>query len=60
MALYEIRAKLKQQDNTSLMRAREQVAAMAAKQQQQQQTASMERRDHMDARHSRYTFPRAS
>ncbi|KAH7328815.1 hypothetical protein B0I35DRAFT_27572 [Stachybotrys elegans] len=34
MALYEIRDKLKQQDNSSLIKAREKVNALAAKQQQ--------------------------
>lgn len=38
MALYEIRAKLKQQDNSSLIKAREKIAELAAKQQQQTHT----------------------
>lgn len=36
MALYEIRAKLKQQDNSSLIKAREKIADLAARQQAQQ------------------------
>lgn len=39
MALYEIRAKLKQQDNSSLIKAREKIAELAARQQQQQHQA---------------------
>lgn len=39
MALYEIRAKLKQQDNSSLIKAREKIAELAARQQQQQYQA---------------------
>ncbi|TRX97548.1 hypothetical protein FHL15_001303 [Xylaria flabelliformis] len=38
LSLYEIRAKLKEQDNSSLMKAREKINALAAK--QKQQTAS--------------------
>ncbi|KAI1813271.1 hypothetical protein GGS20DRAFT_554187 [Poronia punctata] len=37
LSLYEIRAKLKEQDSSSLMKAREKINALAAKQQQQQQ-----------------------
>ncbi|KUI60031.1 hypothetical protein VP1G_07243 [Cytospora mali] len=65
MALYEIRNKIKQQDNTSLIRAREKIDAMIAKQkaatEQQQQgkqgdaSQTLERPRPM----SRYTFPRA-
>ncbi|KAI0189023.1 hypothetical protein F4808DRAFT_47949 [Astrocystis sublimbata] len=40
LSLYEIRAKLKEQDNSSLMKAREKINALAAKQQQQQKPAS--------------------
>ncbi|KAI0395830.1 hypothetical protein F5Y17DRAFT_456696 [Xylariaceae sp. FL0594] len=36
LSLYEIRAKLKEQDSSSLMKAREKVNALAAQQQQQQ------------------------
>ncbi|KAI0451474.1 hypothetical protein F5B21DRAFT_383715 [Xylaria acuta] len=35
LSLYEIRAKLKEQDSSSLMKAREKINALAAKQQQQ-------------------------
>ncbi|KAI0553616.1 hypothetical protein F4679DRAFT_529861 [Xylaria curta] len=38
LSLYEIRAKLKEQDNSSLIKAREKINALAAK--QKQQTAS--------------------
>lgn len=34
LSLYEIRAKLKEQDNSSLMKAREKINALAAKQAQ--------------------------
>jgi hypothetical protein len=58
MALYEIRAKLKQQDNSSLIKAREKIAELAAKQQQQgqgQQSASVGagKRDS-----SRFSYPK--
>ncbi|KAI1365657.1 hypothetical protein F5Y08DRAFT_303329 [Xylaria arbuscula] len=36
LSLYEIRAKLREQDNSSLLKAREKINALAAKQQQQQ------------------------
>lgn len=36
MALYDIRAKLKQQDNSSLLKAREKIADLAARQQGRQ------------------------
>lgn len=36
LSLYEIRARLKEQDSSSLMKAREKINALAAKQQQQQ------------------------
>ncbi|KAK5624756.1 hypothetical protein RRF57_000472 [Xylaria bambusicola] len=42
LSLYEIRAKLREQDNSSLMKAREKINALAAK--QQQQTAAAEQR----------------
>lgn len=58
MALYEIRNKLKQQDNTGLIRAREKIDAMIAKQkvaeQQGESSQSLER----PRPTSRYTFPR--
>ncbi|EJT81521.1 hypothetical protein GGTG_01499 [Gaeumannomyces tritici R3-111a-1] len=50
MSLYEIRAKIKQQDNSSLMRAREKVQALAARQQAQ----AAEKKE----AHNRYSFPR--
>ncbi|KAF2968171.1 hypothetical protein GQX73_g5451 [Xylaria multiplex] len=39
LSLYEIRAKLKEQDNSSLMKAREKINALAAKQQHQKLAA---------------------
>ncbi len=56
MALYEIRAKLKQQDQTSLAKAREKIAALAAKQQAQMLTA--ERKHSAPARPSQYSYPK--
>ncbi|KAI0404265.1 hypothetical protein F4802DRAFT_598231 [Xylaria palmicola] len=43
LSLYEIRAKLKEQDSSSLMKAREKINALAAKQ-QQQSVAAKERK----------------
>ncbi len=45
MALYDIRAKIRQQDNTSLAKAREKIAALAAK--QQSQMSALERKQHI-------------
>ncbi|KAJ9157804.1 hypothetical protein NKR23_g71 [Pleurostoma richardsiae] len=58
MALYEIRAKLKQQDNTSLMKAREKINALIAKQQAQ----VAEKRDPkaIEQRQPRFTYPRTT
>jgi hypothetical protein len=57
MALYEIRAKLKQQDNSSLMKAREKINALAARQQAQSETEKggkpME-----TVKHYPYTYPK--
>ena len=53
MSLYEIRAKIKQQDNSSLMRAREKIQALAARQQAQ----AAEKKE---AHNNRYSFPRHS
>ncbi|KAI8954194.1 hypothetical protein F4801DRAFT_534674 [Xylaria longipes] len=44
LSLYEIRAKLKEQDNSSLMKAREKINALAAKQQQQQTASAVEQK----------------
>ncbi|ROW11491.1 hypothetical protein VMCG_01140 [Cytospora schulzeri] len=63
MALYEIRNRLKQQDNTGLIRAREKIDAMIAK----QKTTEQQSGNQGDASQtlerprpvSRYTFPRA-
>ncbi|KAK6226989.1 hypothetical protein QIS74_00544 [Colletotrichum tabaci] len=60
MALYEIRAKLKQQDNSSLMKAREKIADLAARQQQQQQQQQQTAPGKKEPEKitSRFTFPR--
>ncbi|WQF77962.1 hypothetical protein CDEST_02976 [Colletotrichum destructivum] len=61
MALYEIRAKLKQQDNSSLMKAREKIADLAARQQQQQQQQQQQTapsKKEPEKITSRFTFPR--
>jgi len=59
MALYDIRAKLKQQqDNSSLMKAREKIAALAAR--QQAQMLSVEKNQAAPARHTQYTYPKSS
>lgn len=52
MALYDIRSKLKQQDNSSLLRAREKINALAARQQAQQASKTEE------MRRNRYSFPK--
>ena len=57
MALYDIRAKIKQQDNSSLMRAREKINALAAKQ-QAQQAAVQNMKAAEELRRNRYSFPK--
>ncbi|KFH47310.1 hypothetical protein ACRE_018410 [Hapsidospora chrysogenum ATCC 11550] len=57
MALYDIRAKLKQQDNSSLIKAREKINALAAKQ-QAQQAAERSAKAAEDLRRNRYSFPK--
>ncbi len=52
MALYEIRAKLKEQDNSSLLKAREKIAALAARQQAETQQKSE------PIKHYPYTYPK--
>ncbi|KAG5928970.1 hypothetical protein E4U42_007537 [Claviceps africana] len=54
MALYDIRAKIKQQDNSSLLRAREKINALAAK----QQAAERNMRASDELRRHRYSFPK--
>ncbi|KAI1750929.1 hypothetical protein F4782DRAFT_507261 [Xylaria castorea] len=44
LSLYEIRAKLKEQDNSSLMKAREKINALAAKQRQQTASATEQKK----------------
>ncbi|KJZ73671.1 hypothetical protein HIM_07004 [Hirsutella minnesotensis 3608] len=57
MALYDIRAKIRQQDNSSLMRAREKINALAAKQQAQQANErSIKAAEEL--RRNRYSFPK--
>ncbi|UNI14596.1 hypothetical protein JDV02_001211 [Purpureocillium takamizusanense] len=58
MALYDIRAKIKQQDNSSLMKAREKINALAAKQ-QAQQAAERNLRAAEEVRRNRYSFPKS-
>ncbi|OHE98949.1 hypothetical protein CORC01_05845 [Colletotrichum orchidophilum] len=55
MALYEIRAKLKQQDNSSLMKAREKIADLAARQQHTTATPGKKEPEKIT---SRFTFPK--
>ena len=57
MALYDIRSKLKQQDNSSLFKAREKIHNLAAKQQAQAQ-AEKEQKTAEEARKNRYSYPR--
>ncbi|KAM4054937.1 hypothetical protein HRG_005755 [Hirsutella rhossiliensis] len=59
MALYDIRAKIKQQDNSSLIRAREKINALAAKQ-QAQQAAERNMKTAEELRRNRYSFPKTS
>ncbi|CAM1506615.1 Fc.00g062560.m01.CDS01 [Cosmosporella sp. VM-42] len=57
IALYDIRSKIKQQDNSSLMKARAKINALAAKQQAHQAAeANMKAADQL--RRNRYSFPR--
>jgi hypothetical protein len=58
MQLYEIRARLKQQDTTSLNKARERINAIQARQQQGSQTPT-ERREPVEGSQSRFTYPKA-
>ncbi|KAK3394254.1 hypothetical protein B0H63DRAFT_41085 [Podospora didyma] len=55
MALYDIRAKLKEQDNTSLMKLRDKIAALQAR---QQQSEKKDGGPTSDPRQSRYTYPK--
>ncbi|PHH61542.1 hypothetical protein CDD81_279 [Ophiocordyceps australis] len=57
MALYDIRAKIKEQDHSSLVRAREKINAIAAKQ-QAQQAAERNLRTAEELRRNRYSFPK--
>jgi hypothetical protein len=59
MQLYEIRAKIKQQDNSSLLKAREKISALRQYQSQSPVT-SAERHATPDVQHSRFTYPRTS
>ncbi|KAH6898367.1 hypothetical protein B0T10DRAFT_106210 [Thelonectria olida] len=58
IALYDIRSKLKQQDNSSLIRAREKINAIAAKQ-KAQQAAELNMKTSDQLRRNRYSFPKA-
>ncbi|KPM41785.1 hypothetical protein AK830_g4786 [Neonectria ditissima] len=57
IALYDIRSKLKQQDNSSLIRAREKINAIAAKQ-QAHQAAERNSKAADQLRRNRYSFPK--
>lgn len=57
IALYDIRAKLKQQDNSSLIKAREKINSIAAKQ-QAQQNAERNLKTSDQLRRNRYSFPK--
>ena len=57
MALYDIRAKLKQQDNQSLNKAREKINALAAKQ-KANQAAQHQAKAADELRKNRYSFPK--
>ncbi|KAJ9133351.1 hypothetical protein NKR19_g9079 [Coniochaeta hoffmannii] len=59
MQLYEIRAKLKQQDNSSLLKAREKINALRQYQSQSPIT-SAERHATPDVPQTRFTYPRTS
>ena len=59
MQLYEIRAKIKQQDNSSLLRAREKISALKQFQPQSPIT-NAERYTTPDVPQNRYTYPRTS
>lgn len=57
IALYDIRSKIKQQDNSSLIRAREKINALAAKQQAYHAAeANMKAAEQL--RRNRYSFPK--
>ncbi|KAK3341196.1 hypothetical protein B0T25DRAFT_573601 [Lasiosphaeria hispida] len=53
MALYDIRAKLREQDNTSLLKLREKIAALQAR-----QPYTEKKEGGTDGRQSRYTYPK--
>jgi hypothetical protein len=57
--LYEIREKLRQQDNSSLNKARERIAAIHARQLQQSPPTG-EKKDTADPHHSRFTYPKTT
>lgn len=57
MALYEIRAKLKEQDNSSLIKARQKIDALAARQQAQTELEKDKTRSE-PIRHYPYTYPK--
>jgi len=59
MQLYEIRAKIKQQDNSSLLKAREKISALRQFQ-SQSPMAHSERHATPDIPQARFTYPRTS
>ncbi|KAI0486539.1 hypothetical protein F4859DRAFT_470678 [Xylaria cf. heliscus] len=58
LSLYEIRAKLKEQDSSSLMKAREKINALTAKQQQQKASATEQKKLAFDQQRDRSEPPR--
>jgi hypothetical protein len=59
MQLYEIRAKIKQQDNSSLLKAREKISALRQFQSQSPIT-NPERHATPDSPQTRFTYPKTS
>jgi hypothetical protein len=54
MALYDIRAKLRQQDQTSLTKAREKIAALQARDKKQSDKDGSDKQQHYP-----YTYPKS-
>ncbi|KAL1856290.1 hypothetical protein VTK73DRAFT_8411 [Phialemonium thermophilum] len=60
MQLYEIRAKLRQQDQSSLLKARERINAIQARQQMAAAHMAVEKKEPIDARQSRFSYPKVT
>jgi len=54
MHLYELRAKMREQDNTNLVKLREKIAALQARQQHTEK-----KEDSSGGRQSRFSYPKA-